>query len=401
VRTARVERASLASAIETFGTVDFDETRVSHVHVRAKGWIERLQVRVEGETVTRGQLLFEFFSPELNRALADYIRELSRGDNTKGGLEAVEFTPRRLIALGISEQQVDEIRRTKQMPERIRVYAPRSGVVVRLGVADGMYVEPEATLFSITDHDALWVMAEVIESQGGTLRGGMPVEVRVPSYPGRVWAGMVDYVYPHLQAETRTFRVRVRVPNEDHALSPGMFASIAISGARRDDVLAIPREALIRTGRGERAVLALGEGRFKPVPVKAGTTVGDKVEITDGLKEGDRVVASAQFLLDSESSLNAGLARLEPPEGAPAGADPGGAVWTEATVNAAASDGTVSLSHPPIGEIGWPSMTMDFAIDPGVPAGEFSAGRHLRVALSKNADGTFRVVAVAPGKGAP
>lgn len=395
VRTASVERNSLAPVIETFGRVGFDESSVSHVHVRGKGWIERLQVRVEGETVTRGQLLFEFFSPELNRAAADYVRELRRGGDPRGGLEAIEFTPRRLVALGFSERQVAEIHSSKQVPERIHVYAPRSGVVVRLGVAEGMYVEPETTLLSINDHDAVWIMADVIESQGGFLRAGMPVEARVPSYPGRVWTGTIDYIYPHLQPETRTFTARVRVPNDDHALIPNMFASVRISGAQRRDVLTIPGEALIRTGNGDRAVLALGDGRFKPIHVKAGATVGDKVEITEGLGEGDRVVTSAHFLLDSESSLSAGLARLDGSASEKTTTEGSGPVWTVATVNGPPSpDRRVSLSHPAIAEIGWPAMTMDFAIDETVPTGALAAGRHVRIGLAKNVDGTYRVVAV-------
>jgi Cu(I)/Ag(I) efflux system membrane fusion protein len=400
VRTATVERSSLTPAVETFGAIGFDESRISHVHVRGKGWVERLNVRVEGETVTRGQLLFEFFSPELISAASEYVRELGRAGNQSGGLDTIEFSRRKLLALGLAERQVDEIRRTKQVPERIQVYAPRSGAVVQLGIAEGMFIGPEMTLLSINDHDTMWIMADVIESQGGLLRPGMPVEARVPSSPGRVWTGTIDYIYPHLQLETRTFRVRIRVPNDDHALSPNMFASIRISGATRRDVLAIPSEALIRTGSGDRVVLAIDDGRFKPTPVKAGIAVRDKVEITEGVKEGDRVVTSAQFLIDSESSLSAGLARLDSPTAAQSATASDGPIWTEATVDGAPSTGrTVNLSHPPIAAIGWPAMTMEFAIDPSVPVDELTAGRHLRVGLRKNADGTYRVVAVEPAGG--
>jgi membrane fusion protein, copper/silver efflux system len=395
VRTAAVERTTLSPAIRTFGTIGFDESRVSHVHVRAKGWVERLHVRVEGDLVSQGQPLFEFFSAELVSAASELVREINRGAG-----ETTDISRRKLLALGVSERQIEEIRRTRQIPERIQMYAPRSGAVVKLGVADGMYVEPEMTLMSIIDHAAMWIMADVVESQGALVRAGMPVEARVTAFPGRVWKGTVDYVYPHLQAETRTVKLRVRVANEDHALKPNMFASVAISTAARDAALAIPREALIRTGAGDRVVLALGDGRFKPVPVKAGMTVEEKVEILEGLTEGDRVVASAHFLLDSETSLTAGLARLDGGSGGAATSD-AAPIWTEAVVNAAPSeDGMANLTHEPIPAIGWPAMTMDFAIDRAVPASELAPGRRLRAGLAKNPDGTYRIVAVEPSKSA-
>jgi Cu(I)/Ag(I) efflux system membrane fusion protein len=174
-----------------------------------------------------------------------------------------------------------------------------------------------------------------------------------------------------------------------------MFAAVRLAAASRDGVLAIPVEALIRTGQGERVVLALGDGRFKPVAVKAGIAVGDQVEILDGLRDGDRVVASAQFLLDSESSLLGGLTRMEVPAEPVAAAPSGDQIWTEATViGPPSSDGTVTLSHPPIPALGWPAMTMDFAIDPKVPASALSPGRRLRAGLARNPDGTYRVAAV-------
>ena len=396
VRTAAVERTSLAPVIETFGTVSFDESRISHVHVRARGWVERLQARVEGETVKNGQVLFEFFSPDVVNAASEYLRELNRGPGGGGIPDGVEIIRRKLISLGMAERQIEEIRRTRQAPDRIQVFAPRSGVVTQLGVAEGMFVEPIMTLMSIVDHDTLWIFAEVVESQAGPVKPGMTIEARTPSQPGRVWMGTVDYVYPELRPETRTVRLRIRVENPDHALRHGMFASVRIAAPARESVLAIPNEALIRTGAGERVVLAVGDGRFKPVPVKAGLAVGDKVEVLEGLEEGDRVVTSAQFLLDSESSLTAGLARLEAPDPGVAKAEP---IWTEATINSPPSaERTVNLSHPPIAAIGWPAMTMDFAVDPAVPAGELAPGQHRRVGLAKNPDGTYRVVAVEPSQ---
>lgn len=388
VRTAIVERTSLTPAIETFGTVAYDESRIAHVHVRARGWIERLHTRVEGEPVAAGQPLFEFFSPDILYAGYEYVRELQHGGNP-------EIARRKLIALGVAERQIEEMRRTRQAPERIQVFAPRAGVITSLGVAEGMYVDSGETLLSIVDYDRVWVIADVIESQGALVSPGLSAEVRIAGAPGRTWSGVVDYVYPRLRPETRTLRLRILVDNPDRTLKADMFASVRLAAPARDNVLAIPREALIRTGRGERVVLALGDGRFRPVAVEAGLAIGDKVEIREGLKEGDRVVASAHFLLDSESSLNAGLERLD----AAAETDANAEIWTEATVNEV-SDGIVNLSHEAIPALGWPAMTMDFALDPMVPPETLPVEARRRVRLAKSADGSYRVVAVEPAGGA-
>jgi Cu(I)/Ag(I) efflux system membrane fusion protein len=216
----------------------------------------------------------------------------------------------------------------------------------------------------------------------------------VPSEPGRVWSASVDYIYPDLRPETRTVRVRLRLPNADRVFRANMFAAVHLTAQPRPAVLVIPVEALIRSGSGDRVVLALDGGRFKPVPVKAGISVGGQVEIVEGLDEGDRVVASAQFLFDSESSLAGGLRRMDMPAVSSAAEAPTSAlIWTDAAVNAAPADGMVNLTHPPIPAIGWPAMTMDFAVDPGLVAA-LVPGRKLRIGLVRDPDGTYRVTTV-------
>lgn len=384
VRTAAVTRAALAPVIESYGTVGFDESRTSHVHVRKSGWLERLVTRAEGEPVTKGQLVAELFAPELITAAFEYVQL------TRPGTENAARARSRLMALGLAEKQIDDIRRTGTVPDRIQILAPRSGVIVSLGVAEGMFVEPDTTLMSITELDPVWVIAELVESQSALVRPGMRAEISLAGFPGRIWTGSVDYLYPELRMATRTVRVRIKVPNGDGALKPNMFARVRITGAARAAALTIPSEALIRTGNGDRVVLALDEGRFRAVPVKAGLRFGDQVEIREGLNESDRVVRSSQFLLDSESSLAAGLERIS--SEAPAAAAP---IWTKATVNSAPdAAGMVNLSHAPIPAIGWPAMTMDFALDPAVPVAALPKGAELEVALAAFSDGAYGVVAV-------
>lgn len=390
VRTAPVERATLTPTIETFGSIAFDESRITHLHVRGNGWVERLYTRVMGESVERGQLLMEVFSPDLINAAYEYVREVERG--LSGNSEGAR---RKLTALGVSERQIDEIRRTRAVPERIKVYAPQPGVVEALGVAEGMYVESDITLMSIVDHASVWVMAEVLESQIGLVSRGRPTEVRVASQPGRVWPGTVDYVYPELRPDTRTARLRIRLDNADHALQPNMFASVRVATQAREGILAIPNGALIRTGQAERAVLALGDGRFKPAPVKAGLTVGDLVEITDGLKEGDRVVTSAQFLIDSESSLTAGFASLQGVEPPPTAAATVVPAMGEGEVKAITPDGRkLTISHGPIPEMAWPAMTMEFTVGSGASVQGLAPGARVRFGVVKAADDTYTAATI-------
>jgi Cu(I)/Ag(I) efflux system membrane fusion protein len=396
IRTARAERTDLVPTIETFGSITFDESRTAHLHVRGRGWIERLHTRVMGEHVERGQLLMEIFSPELVTAAYEYVREAERGPsgNTEGAR-------RKLTALGVSDRQIEEIRRTKSVPERIKVYAPQPGVVEALGVAEGMYVESDITLMSIIDHASVWVMAEVFESQVGLVSRGMQAEVRIAGQPGRTWAGTVDYVYPELKPDTRTARLRIRLDNADRALQPNMFATVRLATKPRANVVAVPNDALIRTGQAERVVLALGDGRFKPVPVKAGLAAGDKVEIAEGLKEGDRVVTSAQFLIDSESSLSAGFARMQDADAPTARVAAAPAVGEGAVTEIAADRSKITISHGPIPELSWPAMTMEFGVGPAASAQGLAPGDWVRFGVVPAPDGTYTAAAIERLGGAP
>lgn len=420
VRTVAAERTVLQPTIETFGTVAYDETETTHVHVRAEGWIERLVARSVGEPVAIGDILFEIFSPELATAAWEYVREIERGDE---GMYA--GGRRKLLSLGVDPRQVDEIRQSRQVPDRIKVYAPQNGVVVALNVAEGMYVTPAMTTMSITDPTKVWLLADVFESQAAFVQEGMEVQAWIAGQPDRRWDGVVDYIYPDLRPETRTVRLRLSFDNPNLSLKPNMYAAVSLLAAPKEDVLAVPQSAVIRTGHSERVVLALSDGRFKAVPVHAGQTVEDKVEILDGLSEGDRVVISAQFLIDSESSLTAAFNQMDDGEAAPdakaepdakpgvergphagdaamgASHDAGPEAWTEGTIHTL-GDGTANVSHEPIPALGWPAMTMDFAVAPSVAEDTLLPGRRVRIGLAKGTDGLYEIVAadpIDPGEG--
>lgn len=315
VRTAAAERRSLAKHIETVGYVGYDEDRIAHVHPRTSGWVEKLLVRAEGAPVERGQPLLEYYSPDLVNAQEEYLLALD-GLTATGGRHQnlLQGARRRLRLLDIPEPVIDRLARTRDVRETVPILAPISGVVTEMGLREGMYIKPEMELLAITDVSTVWAQVDVFEHQMDWVKVGQPAEIRVPGLPGRVWKGKVDYVYPELDSMTRTLKVRLRFDNPDGALKPNMFAHAAIHGGLKQDVLTVPRAALIVTGAGERVILALGKGRFQPREVVSGMRVDDRVEILRGLEEGDAVVVSGQFLIDSESNLQASFRRMESSE---------------------------------------------------------------------------------------
>jgi len=305
VRTTVAERSRLWRSIDTVGYVDYDESKVSHIHLRTEGWIENLAVQSEGERVTKGQRLFNLYSPELVNAQEEFVQALNVGN--KGLIRASRS---RLGALGIPTSQIKRLEKDRKPSQTIPIYAPQDGVVSSLSVRDGMYVKPANRVMSLADLSSVWLLAEVFERQANWVKVGQPAEVSLAFLPGRTWEGKVEYIYPSLDPKTRTLKARLRFPNPDEALKPNMYANVKIYGGPKDDVVVIPIEALIRTGREERVIIALGEGRFESRPVRAGIESGEWVEVIEGIEPGEDLVVSGQFLIDSEASLKASMLRM-------------------------------------------------------------------------------------------
>lgn len=321
VRTARVERGTLWQYIRTLGRIEYDETRLAHVHPRAEGWIEGLSLRAEGEPVTEGQELAQLYAPEILSAQVDFLLALSPRQRGVAGVK-VDKARNLLRLLDVPDEIIRDIGRSGETRNRVPVLAPINGVVTKMMARDGMYVDKGTEMFTIADLSQIWVMVDVFEHQIAWLKPGLAAEIQVPAHPGKKWEGKVDYLYPELDPKTRTLRVRLVFPNPDLLLKPNMFAEVVIYGGPREDVLKIPSEALIVTGERESVVLALGEGRFQPVDVVTGMQRGGEVEILSGLNEGDEIVVSGQFLIDSESSLQASFMRMSDVGDAPAGNAP-------------------------------------------------------------------------------
>ena len=306
VRTAKVERGPLWKRIGTVGYIDYDETRINHIHTRTEGWIEKLQVRAEGEEVKRGQLLFELYSPPLINAQEEYLQAIASGNRLLAAA-----SKEKLSALGISKSQIDRLEKDKKVVQNINFYAPQSGVLINLGVREGMYIKPETQILSIANLDTIWLLAEVFERQANWVEVGQSAEATLPSMPGVIWKGTVEYIYPDLDPVTRTLRVRLRFDNSKGKLKPNMYSHVTIFSGEKKDVISIPREALIRDAHQQRVIKALGEGRFQAQEVISGMESGDWVEIISGLNEDDDIVISSQFLIDSESNLKASLNRMQ------------------------------------------------------------------------------------------
>ena len=305
VQTAEVQRGTLARRIDTVGFIMPDADRVSHVHVRAEGWIERLEADNEGEAVSRSDVLFEIYSPALVSAQDEFMQALRSGQS---GLIAA--SRQRLSALGMSDDQVDALASSRQVRQRFPVRSPQNGYVMELNVREGMFVQPGTTIMSLADLSEIWVDVDVFEQQIDWVREGQAARMGVPFAPDREWVGEVDYVYPTIRPETRTARVRLTFDNPDLQLKPNMYAQVAVDVAPREGVVHVPSQSVIRTGRQSRVVLALGEGRFRPAEVRTGLESGGRTEIVEGLSAGERIVVSGQFLIDSEASMDASLMRM-------------------------------------------------------------------------------------------
>jgi len=389
VRTAMVERKRLWRRIDTVGYVDFDENKISHIHMRTKGWIEKLEVKSEGERVSKGQLLFEIYSPELVNAQEEYIQAL----RSKNSI-LIEASSDRLKALGIPGRQVQQLKQTKRARQYVPIYAKQDGIVSKLNVREGMFVDPMREVMSLADLSSVWLLAEVFESQADWVKVGQSAEVRLSYLPGREWEGKVEFIYPSLNQKTRTLKVRLRFDNPNEALKPNMFANVTIYGGAKNNLIIIPREALIRAGAEERVIIAEGDGRYSPRIVTAGIESGDFVEVVSGLSEGDRVVTSGQFLIDSEASLKASLARMSAPK------SPSGNMMdkiTEMQNESVVGNGAVSevisaerkikIAHEPIDALDWPSMNMFFEVKEGVSLDQLKTNDKVRFELEKGANG--------------
>ena len=308
IRTAKVERGELTHRLRTVGSIGYDENAVEVVQARTAGFVQHLYVRAALDRVHRGQALVDLVAPEWVAAEEEYLalRNASADPALRDAARG------RLLVLGITEEQIRSVEKSGAASAHIALVAPIDGVVSELGARDGMAVMPGTPLFRINGLANVWVTAEVPEAEAANAREGAEASVSVPAWPGKTFPGKVRAVLPNVSAATRTQQVRIEISNPDGELSPGMYASITFATPASEPRLLVPSEAVIRTG-ARAVVIVAGTIGFRPVEVTTGAESDGKTEILAGLDEGERIVLSGQFLIDSEASLRATLTRLGGP----------------------------------------------------------------------------------------
>ncbi|HRH80574.1 MAG TPA: efflux RND transporter periplasmic adaptor subunit [Thiobacillaceae bacterium] len=351
VRTAAAEVGRLWRRIDTVGYVRADENRIQVLQTRASGWIEDLRVHTEGDPVNKGQLIARVYSPDLYAAQEEYLLARKHPEDAAWMAAARQ----KLLFLGLSDAEVARLDKGGPAFSRVPYHAPAGGVVSRIAVHEGAAVSARMPLLEITDLSRVWVTAEVMEEQAAWIAAGKSAEVSVDSLPGEVFEGRIDYVYPQVNAATRTHPVRIVLANPGPKLKPGMFAKVTLYGGKGEEGVIVPSEAVIQTGKRAIVLVAQGEGRYAPIQVKTGMEYDGRTLILEGLGGGEKVVTSGQFLIESEANLKGALEKLK---------SPGGDVHTGTAriVKANADTGELEMEHDPIPSLKWPAMTMAFTV---------------------------------------
>ncbi|HEY0921861.1 efflux RND transporter periplasmic adaptor subunit [Rheinheimera pacifica] len=304
IRTEAVAPRTLWRFIESFAQVQYPEDAIHHSHIRAEGWIEQLYVRSLGQRVKAGEKLFSYYAPDLLVAQDDYLQALSvskqNGERSSSLLKRAET---RLRLLGLTDNDISQLQQSRQSQYQITVYAHQDGVVTMLNVRDGMYISPGDTLMEITSLAKVWLLADVPEAQQSWLRDGMSAEVDIPQHQVTGIETRVDFIYPALDAQSRSSKVRMTVDNKQQLLQPNMLLPVRLYGGPLRDVLAVPRDAVLLSGNGSRVIVKDGDS-FSVRHITTGSSAQGYVQVLTGLHQGEQVVVSGQFLLDAEASLS-------------------------------------------------------------------------------------------------
>lgn len=322
VRTAPVERRDIAQTIRTVGTLAHNDKQIAWINTKFDGWIENVAVNYLGETVEEGQVLFDIYSPQLVTTQNEYLQAVRYAERLDASRypdvaarahSLVESARARLRFWDVTDEQIESLE-GEQTPRRtLSVVSPVTGVVVdKMDEAlDGMYVRPGMNLYKVADLTTIWVDVEIFEHQVEAMRIGQRAEVELPYVPGRPYTGFVRYLYPHFNQETRTMTVSIELANPDLTLRAGMYANVTFDVPVARNALTVPEEAVIRSGTRELVVLELSRGLFRVAEITLGASGDGVFEVRDGVGEGDRIVVSAQFLIDSESNLTQAIRALD------------------------------------------------------------------------------------------
>jgi RND family efflux transporter MFP subunit len=318
--------------LRTVGVVRYDETSLADVNLRLEGWIRDLYVDYTGQPIERGQPLFTLYSPDLLATQHEYLLALKTRDQMQGSVipeareraeQLVASARQRLVLWSLPDEEIRALEEKRQAPEVVVFRSPASGFVIEKQALQGMHVMPGQTLYKVANLSVVWVEADVYEQEMALARVGQRAKVTLDAYPGESFDGRAIYIYPFVEENTRTVKVRFQFANPRGRLKPGMYANVEIQGTEAMGVT-VPANALLDSGTDKVVFVAQGDGYFTPRPVKVGRNLGDRIQILEGVKEGEQVATGATFFLDSESQLRAGLQNSEVPNGAQGGPPTGG-----------------------------------------------------------------------------
>ena len=390
IRTAEVTRGNLASSIETVGNVAYNERELVVLQARASGYVEELDVRATLEPVRKGQTLARLYVPDWIAAQEDFLTAKKLA--ALGGAGLADAARERMRLAGMSDAQIGQVESAGKVQARLPITAPVNGVVSELGIREGMTIASGALLFRINRLDTVWVNADVPEDIAEKVHAGNSVEVRAAALPGMVFKGKVSAVLPGIDPATRTLKARIELSNPGQQLVPGMFATVNFSPELLRDILLIPSEAVIQTGKRSLVILAQGDGKFSPVEIETGRESNGMTEVLKGLTAGQKVVASGQFLIDSEASLRGTELRMAPKLVAATTHHGTGLVE-------AISRDEITISHGPIPSLKWPAMTMSFKIPAGGLHQDIKAGESVDFEIRPDPDGEYEIVSIAKVSG--
>jgi RND family efflux transporter MFP subunit len=373
VRTEAVTLRLLDKVVRAAGRIEPDERRSYTIAPRFEGYVEKLHVNATGQAVAKGQPLFEVYAPDLLAAQREYaiaiqgVQALGQAgpDAQKSMQQLAEASLARLRNWDVSEEQIKELAKSGTAKRTLTFRSPVSGFVSEKKAVQGMRFMPGDALYQVSDLTSVWVVADVFEQDIAFVKTGARAKVKMNAYPDKTFEAALTYVYPTLNAETRTVPVRLELGNPGGLLKPGMFAQVELSVGSRNKVLTVPVSAVIDSGTRQIVLVQIGkaeDGRFEPRDVKLGARSENYLEILNGVHEGELVVVSANFLIDAESNLKAAIAGFGDAVGTKATAPAAGHQAQGKVVEVDAKAQTVTISHGPVASLKWPAMTMDFAL---------------------------------------
>ncbi len=424
VRTETVELRELTRTVQAVATIQASERQLYTVAPKFEGWIQKLHVNTTGQVVRRGEPLLEVYSPDLVNAQQEYLIAWKGMQAVKGASPEIEANMRtlmdsalqRLRNWDISEAELQQLQQEGKARQSITLRAQANGVVIEKKAVAGMRFMPGEMLYQIADLSSVWLLADVFEQDLGLVRLGQTVKIKVDAYPDKVFTGKLTFIYPTVTPETRTAKVRIELPNPGGLLKPAMYARAEIaSGGGRAKVLAVPDSAVLDTGTRQLVLVQRGEGAFEPRPVKLGMRTDGYIEVLNGVKAGESVVVSANFLIDAESNLKAALGSFGHSAHAAAPGEkvqtkPGASVAAPATathrgegrIEAVDPAGTkLTLAHGPIASLKWPAMTMGFKVKDPALLRELKPGQKIAFDIIEEQAGEFVIVRVQPAAASP